>query len=80
MRYVWKQKQSMFTKDLRCAKQIWVGTIAHAGRVHKIKCGKNPEKITYSWFYSESVQEQVSAAKLMMAKLKTRKRIREEIT
>ena len=42
--------------------------------------GENSENITYSWFYSEKAQEQVSAARLMMAKLKARERIREEIT
>ena len=38
--------------------------------------GENFENITYS----EKAQEQVSAARLMMAKLKARERIREEIT
>ena len=42
--------------------------------------GENVENNTYSWFYSENVQEQVSAAKLMMEKLKARKGIREEVT
>ena len=42
--------------------------------------GENVENITYSWFYSENAQEQVSAAKVMMEKLKARKRIREEVT
>ena len=42
--------------------------------------GENEEKISYSWFYSEKAQEQVSVAKLMMTKLKTRERILEEIT
>ena len=42
--------------------------------------GENVKNITYSWFYSENVQDQVSAAKLMMEKLKVRKRIREEVT
>ena len=42
--------------------------------------GENSNKITYSWFYSEKAQEQVSAARLMMAKLKTRDKIRKEIT
>ena len=42
--------------------------------------GENVKNITYSWFYSENVQDHVSAAKLMMEKLKVRKRIREEVT
>ena len=42
--------------------------------------GENVENITYSWFYSENAQEQVSAAKVMIEKLKARKRIREEVT
>jgi hypothetical protein len=42
--------------------------------------GENSDIITYSWFYSESAQKQVDAAKLMMVKLERRKRIREEVT
>ena len=42
--------------------------------------GENSDIISYSWFYSESAQKQVDAAKLMMVKLERRKRIREEVT
>ena len=42
--------------------------------------GLSLAKISYIWFYSEKAQEQVSVAKLMMTKLKTRERILEEIT
>jgi hypothetical protein len=42
--------------------------------------GENSDKISYSWFYSESAQKQVDAAKLMMVKLERKKRIREEVT
>ena len=42
--------------------------------------GENDEKITYKWFYSETLDEQVSAAKMMMIKMKIRKTLRDEIT
>ena len=42
--------------------------------------GENYEKITYSWFYSEKLDEQVSAAKMMMRKMKIRKGLRDRIT
>ena len=42
--------------------------------------GENVEKITYSWFYSKLVSEQISAAKIMLKKLKTKDKIVEEIT
>ena len=42
--------------------------------------GENDSEIPYSWFYSESVDKQISVAKLMMKKLKMRQKIREEIT
>ena len=42
--------------------------------------GKNSENAPYSWFYSSSEEEQVYVAKVMMAKLKSRKKIREEVT
>ena len=41
---------------------------------------ENDEKITYKWFYSETLDEQVSAAKMMMRKMKIRKSLRDEIT
>ena len=42
--------------------------------------GENSENVTYSWFYKDSVKDQISAAKVLMKKLKTRDRIREEVT
>ena len=42
--------------------------------------GENIEKISYSWFYSKLVSEQISAGKIMMKKLKTKDQIVEEIT
>ena len=41
--------------------------------------GENTENITYSWFYKSS-DKQISAAKLLVKKLKTREKIREEVT
>ena len=35
---------------------------------------------SYSWFYRESVGDQISVAKIMMKKLKAREHLREEIT
>ena len=40
---------------------------------------KYDDNITYSWFYGNSVSEQISVAKLMMIKLKTRQKLREEV-
>jgi hypothetical protein len=42
--------------------------------------GENEEKITYTWFYSGKLDEQVSAAKVMMRKMKIRKSLRDGIT
>ena len=42
--------------------------------------GENIDNITYSWFYGNSVSEQILVAKLMMIKLKTRQKLREEVT
>ena len=42
--------------------------------------GQNKEKVMYSGFFSSSVEEQVSVAKVMFQKLKIRKKIREEVT
>jgi hypothetical protein len=42
--------------------------------------GENPENLTYSWFYRDSVKDQISAAKMLMKKLKIREKIREEVT
>ena len=42
--------------------------------------GENIEKISYGWFYSKLVSEQISAGKIMMKKLKTKDKIVEEIT
>ena len=42
--------------------------------------GENTEKITYDWFYSKMVTEQISAGKIMLKKLKTKDKIVEEIT
>ena len=42
--------------------------------------GENKENISYKWFYSDILVEQVSAGKLMLGKLKIRKSLREEIT
>ena len=44
------------------------------------KLSENPKTISYSWFYKELVQDQVSAAKIMMKKLKLREKLREEVT
>ena len=44
------------------------------------KLSENPENIPYSWFYKELVKDQVSAAKVMMKKLKVREKLREEVT
>ena len=42
--------------------------------------GENIEKIAYSWFFSESVSDQIEVAKLMKKKLKERDKLIEEIT
>jgi hypothetical protein len=42
--------------------------------------GGNNDKVTYSWFFSSSVADQLCVAKLMMKKLKIRQKIREEVT
>ena len=42
--------------------------------------GENLEYIQYSWFFSEKLEDKVSAAKIMIEKLKVRKKIREEVT
>ena len=42
--------------------------------------GENVKNIEYSWFFSENWEDQVSAGKLLMEKLKIRKKLREEIT
>ena len=42
--------------------------------------GENIQNISYSWFYRESVGDQISVAKIMMKKLKAREKLREEIT
>ena len=42
--------------------------------------GENVKNIDYSWFFSENWEDQVSAGKLLMEKLKIRKKLREEIT
>ena len=44
------------------------------------KLSENPENIPYSWFYKELVKDQVSAAKVLMKKLKLREKLREEVT
>ena len=41
--------------------------------------GENTENISYSWFYRDC-NKQISAAKLLMKKLKIREKIREEVT
>ena len=41
---------------------------------------ENPQNISYSWFYKQLVSDQVSAAKVMMKKLKLREKLREEVT
>ena len=38
--------------------------------------GGNPENVKYSWFYSDSVSDQIVAAEELMEKLK----VREEVT
>jgi hypothetical protein len=40
--------------------------------------GKNIQKISYSWFYRESVSDQILVAQIMMKKLKAREKLREE--
>ena len=40
---------------------------------------ENTENISYSWFYRD-YNKQISAAKLLMKKLKIREKIREEVT
>ena len=42
--------------------------------------GENLEKISYSWFYSGSVNDQIVAAKSMIKKLEIRKKLREAVT
>ena len=44
-----------------------------------LRC-ENIQKITYSWFYSKLVSDQISAGEIMMKKLKTKENIVEEIT
>ena len=44
------------------------------------KLGENKLQIKYDWFYSEMVNKQILAGKIMMRKLKRRKQIRDEIT
>ena len=48
-----------------------------------LKCksiGENEDGITYDWFFSDLVENQVSVAKLMMNKLEIRRKLREEVT
>ena len=40
--------------------------------------GENIQKISYSWFYRESVSDQILVAQIMMKKLKAREKLREE--
>ena len=42
--------------------------------------GENIEKISYGWFYSKLLSEQISAGKIMMKNLKTKDKIVEAIT
>ena len=42
--------------------------------------GENIEEITYSWFFRDSVSDQIAVANMMMKKLKAREKLREEIT
>ena len=42
--------------------------------------GENVQKISYKWFYSRLVSDQISAGKVMMKKLKEKDKIIEEIT
>ena len=44
------------------------------------KFGENKKKVKYSWFFSDSADTQISAAKVMMEKLKIRKELREKIS
>ena len=42
--------------------------------------GENIENVTYSWFYKDCVNDQISEAKVLMKRLKRREKIREEVT
>ena len=42
--------------------------------------GENDSEMPYDWFYSDSVEQQISVAKTMMKKLKMRQKLREEVT
>ena len=42
--------------------------------------GENVENFAYSWFFRDSVEDQILVAKSMMTKLERRRKIREEIT
>ena len=42
--------------------------------------GENNEKISYSWFFSDKISDQIEVAKLMKKKLKERGKLLEEIT
>ena len=47
-----------------------------------LKCrsyGENSENITYSWFFKD-VEKQISEANFLMKRLKTREKLREEVT
>ena len=44
------------------------------------KSSGNTSDNSYSWFYSENVDDQTTVAKQMMKRMKTRKNIREEVT
>jgi hypothetical protein len=41
---------------------------------------ENDSEMPYDWFYSDSVEQQISVAKTMMKKLKVRQKLREEVT
>ena len=42
--------------------------------------GENEENLSYSWFFRDSVEDQILVAKSMLTKLEKRRKIREEIT
>ena len=42
--------------------------------------GDNLQKISYSWFYSSKVTDQIEAGKVMMKKMKAKEKLVEEIT
>ena len=48
--------------------------------LHCKTLGGNEENLSYSWFFRDSVEDQILVAKSMLTKLDNRRKIREEIT